>query len=216
MRTTRATLLAQALEGTVVEDYGYRAILHCEEHGFMRYHTGNGLQKVIRSGKQWRIVSTILTSEEVDGFLKEMDLLPILDRPILDIFAIQLEGVIGEKFSSGGGVFEVAADKVTVRYSPISGLDIVTLSLTKWIRQEKILFVNDLALLVRAGEWEKIRDAYRHAVRAYRSRGIAGSRAVEEAEREARRLPEEAQRPDENRPGSSREDGRGAQQVQQG
>src|SRR3990170_4817083 len=105
MKRTRAQLLSEALSATIVEDHGYRAVLHNQEHGFMRYHTTHGLQKVSRQGKQWRVIQTILTAEDLDVFLKEVGLLHDGgESSVLEQLHTHIGGEIIEHFSGGGGV----------------------------------------------------------------------------------------------------------------
>ena len=204
-KQSRTQLLGHALGAQVIEDFGYRGILYNDEHGYMRYHSANGLQKVMRAGRQWRLKETILTSEDVDTFLKDAGLVVQSNhRSILQQLHEALGGEIKETFSSGGGIV-YTDDSVYVRYSPITGLDIVELSLTKWTRKVKVFRSALLTDLVRKDEWEEIGGRYREALRAYGRGSTQGSRAVAGAEGEARRVSEEAQRDPGGRPGGDGE-----------
>lgn len=130
---TKVEMLARALQGTVIEDNGYRGIIHVtEKNEYVRYHSTHGVHVVQRQPKTWRIVRQLLAPEEVVPFLQESGVLPKLtplDKP-LDSLAKAVGGKVIATFSSGGGVVKVG--DVCVRFSNITGLDIVEFIVTKW------------------------------------------------------------------------------------
>src|SRR5262245_58471147 len=72
---SRVELLAKAFDAVVVEDQGYRGVIHKEDtNEFIRYHSTHGVHAVIRAPRVWRVTRSILEPEEVRPFLEECGL----------------------------------------------------------------------------------------------------------------------------------------------
>ena len=131
---SKVELIAKALGGTVIEDQGYRGIIHVpEQNHYVRYHSAYGVHVVQRLAKTWRVARTVLTLDEVDGFLKEAGVLPDITataNPLVEL-ANALHGDVVQKFHAGGGVIKLP-NGVCLRFSHITGLDLVELIVTKW------------------------------------------------------------------------------------
>jgi hypothetical protein len=129
---SRTQMLAKALGGEVIEDVGYRGVINVRGE-YMRYHVSHGVTAVSPSGRQWRHLRTVMTPEEVDPFLEEAGLLPRQEpkqRPV-DALAALLGGEVVAKFQAGGGVVRTPQG-LYVRFSNVTGLDIVTYVVSKW------------------------------------------------------------------------------------
>jgi hypothetical protein len=180
---TRVQALAKALKAKVVEDAGYRGILYNEQHGHMRYHISQGLQRVERTNRTWRTIETILSTTQIDEFLSESE--PEGVRISTgQVIADQLGAVVVNKLQSGGLVMRIGEE--FVRFSPVQGLDIVERALTKWVRKDTIFRLPALKKVVNEGRWEymkeRVDECLRERAEAVRADGGGSSSGSGEAE----------------------------------
>lgn len=130
---TRTQALAQALDGTVVEDSGYRGIIYVPSEGHhLRYHSSQGVHVVTRVGRRWNATRAVMSPADVDGFLGDAGVAAENTTSLdpLEKFTILFNGSVVHRFQSGGGVVNVKGHYL--RISPISGLSFVTKVFTKW------------------------------------------------------------------------------------
>jgi hypothetical protein len=153
---TRVQQLAKVMNARVLEDVGYRGIIHNAEHGHMRYHITSGLQQVERTNRTWRTKKTILTTAQIDEFLSEASVKEDRPVPTLELIAQCLDGEIIAHLQSGGGVMRVQDQ--FVRFSPIQGLDIVEHALTKWVRKDSVFRLPALKTIVSNHRWEQLKE----------------------------------------------------------
>lgn len=143
---SRVELLAKALGGVVIEDYGYRGVIYVEDKKeFVRYHSVHGVHVVLRTPKVWRVVRQMFTADELRPFLEEQGLVPKItpqEKP-LDTLAKACGGQVVATFHTGGGVIK-AANGVHYRYSNITGLDIVEFVVSKWRSVRKVATRNEV------------------------------------------------------------------------
>ncbi len=132
---SKVELLAKALHGTVVEDFGYRGIIYVEaKKEFVRFHSAHGVHVVARNPKTWRVVRPMFSPDEVRPFLEEAGVLPkvgTIETKPLDRLAKATQGEVVQVFHTGGGVVKLPSG-TCLRYSNISGLDIVDYIVSKW------------------------------------------------------------------------------------
>jgi len=143
---SRTKLLAQAFDGEVIEDLGYRGIIYVKERNeYMRYHTTAGVHVVMRQPRVWRTTRHVLTPDEIRPFLEEVGLLPKI-TPVeapLDQLARITGGQVVTTFQTGGGVFKTPQG-VCYRFSNMTGLDIVEYIVSKWRSVRHLAHRNDI------------------------------------------------------------------------
>jgi hypothetical protein len=155
VRRTRVQLLAEALKGEVVEDLGYRGVIHAGgKH--LRYHVQHGLDEVERTAHNWRVVRPVLAPSEVDDFLEQAGYRVRSRVDPLHSFAELVKGEVVHQFSLGGGVVRVG--DVYLRVSNIAGLDVVRLIVTKWRKVIHVLDRTDFLRLLHNNPQELVRQ----------------------------------------------------------
>lgn len=156
---TRVEMLAKALRGEVVEDEGYRGVIH-RDGEYIRYHSTHGVHVVERNLRTWRAVRPIMSPEEVRPFLEAAGVLPVIDlskpRDPLSKLHSLLGGDVVQKFATGGGVIHLPTGNY-LRYSPIAGLAIVEFVVTKWRIVKRIMDRNE-TLKTLLNDHERIRE----------------------------------------------------------
>jgi hypothetical protein len=154
-RRTRVQLLAEALKGEVVEDLGYRGVIHAGgKH--LRYHVQYGLDEVERTAHNWRVTRPVLAPDEVDDFLEQAGYRVRGRIDPLHTFAELVKGEVVHQFSLGGGVIRVG--DTYLRVSNIAGLDVVRLIVTKWRKVVHVLDRSDFLRLLHDSPQELVRQ----------------------------------------------------------